>query len=278
MALIKCYECDKEISDKAISCPNCGAPKNLDSNKNQGLRKEESLLEKNIKEEKEKVINNKFIEKESKLKENKISFKNNKTFQFIKKYIFGYGRISRKEYRNLYVIIVLIIFFIFCLRSNFDLLLLPFAISFALILPLFGNPLVRLRYHDSGVSFWINLISFFILIPSAQFLFKHAEGLIVIKFILVLIFLFLLGLNLFYLIRKGDDGKNKYGDNPDDKYIGDYVNGKKNGIGIYIFANGEKYEGEFKDDMFHGNGTYYYLDGTKKEGVFENDELIKETK
>ena len=26
MALIKCYECSKKISDKAISCPNCGAP------------------------------------------------------------------------------------------------------------------------------------------------------------------------------------------------------------------------------------------------------------
>ena len=89
MALVKCYECSKEISDKAISCPNCGAPTNLDSNKDQGLRKEESLLEKNIKEEKEKVINNEFIEKESKSKENKISFKDNKTFQFIKKYIFG---------------------------------------------------------------------------------------------------------------------------------------------------------------------------------------------
>lgn len=26
MALIKCYECGKEISDKATACPNCGAP------------------------------------------------------------------------------------------------------------------------------------------------------------------------------------------------------------------------------------------------------------
>ena len=24
--LIKCLECNKEISDKAISCPNCGFP------------------------------------------------------------------------------------------------------------------------------------------------------------------------------------------------------------------------------------------------------------
>jgi hypothetical protein len=26
MALIKCAECGKEISDKAVACPNCGAP------------------------------------------------------------------------------------------------------------------------------------------------------------------------------------------------------------------------------------------------------------
>ena len=27
MALIPCYECEKEISDKALACPHCGAPK-----------------------------------------------------------------------------------------------------------------------------------------------------------------------------------------------------------------------------------------------------------
>ena len=26
MALIKCPECGKEISDKAVSCPHCGFP------------------------------------------------------------------------------------------------------------------------------------------------------------------------------------------------------------------------------------------------------------
>lgn len=29
MALIKCSECGKEISDKAASCPNCGNPINV---------------------------------------------------------------------------------------------------------------------------------------------------------------------------------------------------------------------------------------------------------
>ena len=26
MSMIKCPECDREISDKAVSCPNCGCP------------------------------------------------------------------------------------------------------------------------------------------------------------------------------------------------------------------------------------------------------------
>ena len=33
MALIKCPECGKEISDKAMSCPNCGCPVNLEEDK-----------------------------------------------------------------------------------------------------------------------------------------------------------------------------------------------------------------------------------------------------
>jgi DNA-directed RNA polymerase subunit RPC12/RpoP len=34
MALINCAECNKEISDKAISCPNCGVPMNGTNNTN----------------------------------------------------------------------------------------------------------------------------------------------------------------------------------------------------------------------------------------------------
>ncbi|WP_424001474.1 zinc ribbon domain-containing protein [Maribacter sp. IgM3_T14_3] len=31
MALIKCVECNSEISDKAVFCPNCGYTKNQDT-------------------------------------------------------------------------------------------------------------------------------------------------------------------------------------------------------------------------------------------------------
>lgn len=33
MALIKCEECGKEISDKAAFCPSCGKPSNMNENK-----------------------------------------------------------------------------------------------------------------------------------------------------------------------------------------------------------------------------------------------------
>ena len=33
MALIKCYECGKEISEKAPFCPHCGAPQLVSKNK-----------------------------------------------------------------------------------------------------------------------------------------------------------------------------------------------------------------------------------------------------
>lgn len=32
MALVKCKECGKEISDKAVTCPNCGCPTSVESN------------------------------------------------------------------------------------------------------------------------------------------------------------------------------------------------------------------------------------------------------
>ena len=43
MALIKCIECGKEISDKASTCPNCGCPVSVAENKeNRSSEREES--------------------------------------------------------------------------------------------------------------------------------------------------------------------------------------------------------------------------------------------
>ena len=43
MALIKCYECGKEISDKAPSCPHCRAPKLVAANKEVKTKKSLAL-------------------------------------------------------------------------------------------------------------------------------------------------------------------------------------------------------------------------------------------
>jgi len=48
MALIKCNECGREVSDQAVSCPGCGAPINSPSNENsehlKEIQKEVELL------------------------------------------------------------------------------------------------------------------------------------------------------------------------------------------------------------------------------------------
>jgi len=40
------------------------------------------------------------------------------------------------------------------------------------------------------------------------------------------------------------------------KYEGDWMNGNKNGKGIYYHNNGNKYEGYFKDGKADGKGIY----------------------
>ena len=48
MALMECYECEAEISDKALSCPHCGAPSKNHLGK-AILDKQKSELEKKTK-------------------------------------------------------------------------------------------------------------------------------------------------------------------------------------------------------------------------------------
>lgn len=53
-------------------------------------------------------------------------------------------------------------------------------------------------------------------------------------------------------------------------YIGEFLNGKKHGIGLYKWPNGESAEVEWKNDRFDGIGIYYWLDGSRYEGSFKN--------
>ncbi|EFA04485.1 alsin isoform X1 [Tribolium castaneum] len=57
-------------------------------------------------------------------------------------------------------------------------------------------------------------------------------------------------------------------------YIGDWVNGMKNGYGVMDdIANGEKYIGNWMDNKKHGNGLIITSDGIYYEGIFNQDVL-----
>ena len=47
----------------------------------------------------------------------------------------------------------------------------------------------------------------------------------------------------------------------DGKYIGQVVNGIKEGKGIFYWNDGDKYEGEWKNDKQDGKGIYYWNNG-----------------
>jgi len=46
-------------------------------------------------------------------------------------------------------------------------------------------------------------------------------------------------------------------------HTGQFKDRKRDGKGIYRFANGDVYEGEFRQAEFHGQGKLIYHDGSK---------------
>ena len=50
-----------------------------------------------------------------------------------------------------------------------------------------------------------------------------------------------------------------------------------NGYGTYTYtyANGSKYVGEFKDAKRNGLGTYTFANGTVDKGIWKNNKLIE---
>ena len=68
------------------------------------------------------------------------------------------------------------------------------------------------------------------------------------------------------------EGKDIYYYNDGDRYEGDWRNGKKEGKGIYYLKDGERYEGDFRNSNFEGKGIYYYNSGNKYDGEWRNDQ------
>jgi len=61
-----------------------------------------------------------------------------------------------------------------------------------------------------------------------------------------------------------------------DNYKGDFVNGQREGEGLYISKEGHRYEGMWKNDMRHGAGTLTFAssggkDGAKWAGSYEGE-------
>ena len=52
-------------------------------------------------------------------------------------------------------------------------------------------------------------------------------------------------------------------------YIGEFKEGKRHGLGVFTYKNGNKYVGEFLDGNMHGQGTFTYPNGDKRVGVWE---------
>ena len=54
-------------------------------------------------------------------------------------------------------------------------------------------------------------------------------------------------------------------------YVGEFVDGRMHGQGMYTYANGDKYTGENKFGKFSGTGELIYVDGRKYVGEFRDD-------
>lgn len=52
-----------------------------------------------------------------------------------------------------------------------------------------------------------------------------------------------------------------------DKYVGDWVEGKKTGLGELFYENGDKFRGNWLNDRANGEGVLEYVNGDVYEGV-----------
>jgi hypothetical protein len=65
------------------------------------------------------------------------------------------------------------------------------------------------------------------------------------------------------------------------EYSGNFVNGKKSGIGRYQWNLGEWYQGEFKENKIHGEGKHvtkeYYYDARFENGEKNGQGFLRNT-
>ena len=58
------------------------------------------------------------------------------------------------------------------------------------------------------------------------------------------------------------------------RYVGQVLNGLREGKGICYWEDGDRYEGDYRNDKKEGKGIYYYSNGDRMMGDYYNDKLI----
>ncbi len=61
--------------------------------------------------------------------------------------------------------------------------------------------------------------------------------------------------------------------NGNDRYVGQFHEGRRHGKGVYYFSNGGKYEGELVRDQFNGDGSFESPYGDRYVGQFRNGQF-----
>jgi hypothetical protein len=54
----------------------------------------------------------------------------------------------------------------------------------------------------------------------------------------------------------------------EEKYDGEWIEGKMHGRGVYHYSDGTIYDGAWLDGKMHGKGSFLYPNGNRYEGEF----------
>ena len=58
------------------------------------------------------------------------------------------------------------------------------------------------------------------------------------------------------------------------RYVGQIINGLREGKGIFYWNDGDRYEGDWRNDKREGKGIYYYNNGDRRMGDYLNNNPI----